>query len=200
MNKQKKIEEIVLKVAIELARDGEGALFVIGKKVKYSRLLKQRFQKFSIFSSGSVKLLKSLAVIDGAIIINENGQVLDYGAMIKNARPLKGYGTRHAAAVTASKNGNRVILCSEEERKVKIFSDGKYVMQVDALEKNVEKNVSEISEVLESIGIGTIGSLGAVTLVPTLGITLVPGIIVFGGSYYAIRSLISQVKKWRGKL
>ncbi len=194
-DKIKKIEEIVLKVAIELAKEGEGALFVIGNNVKYSRLLKQKFEKFSIFSKGAGKLIKSLAVIDGAIIINEKGEVVDYGAMIKNTRPFKGFGTRHAAAITASKNKKTSILCSEEERKVKVFNNGKYIMQIDALEKNVEKNVQEASGILESIGVGAIGTIGAVTLAPTLGIALIPGILVFGGSYYAIRSLIKHIRR-----
>jgi len=194
MDKNKKIEEKILKIAIEMAKEGEGALFVIGKNIKYSRLLKQKFKKFSVFSKGSEKLLKSLASIDGAIIINVKGEVLDYGAMIKNPRPFRGYGTRHAAAISASKNKNIAILSSEEERKVKIFKDGKYVMQVDALEKNIQKNISQMTGILESVGIGTIGTIGVATLVPTLGITLIPGIIVFGGSYYALRSLINFLK------
>src|SRR3989344_4306167 len=150
MDKIKKIEEKILKIAIEIARAGEWAMFVIGKKPQYSRLLKQKFNKFSVFSKGADKILKSLAVIDGAVIINSKGFVLDYGAMIKNVKKaFTGYGTRHAAAMTASKYNNIVILYSEEERKVKIFKDGKYMMQIDALEKNVEKSVGKVSGILE---------------------------------------------------
>ncbi len=191
----KKIEKIIFKIAIEIAKSGEGALFVIGDKVNYSRLIKQKFGKLNIFDNGAEKILKGLAVIDGAVIINTKGQLVDYGVMIKNAKPFVGFGTRHAAAMTASKNGNIVILASEEERKVKVFKGGKYIMQVDALQKNVEKDVSLIAKLLESTGAGVIGTIGTVTLAPTLGITLLPGIIIFGGSYYAIKSFIDKYKK-----
>src|SRR3989344_1784334 len=191
----KKIEKIILKIAIEIAKSGEGSLFVIGDKVNYSKLIKQKFGKLSIFDNGAEKILKGLAVIDGAVIINKKGDLIDYGVMIKNARPFVGFGTRHAAAITGSKNGNISVLASEEERKVKIFKEGKYIMQVDALQKNVEEDVSLITKVLESTGAGVIGTIGTVTLAPTLGITLLPGIIIFGGSYYAIKSFIDRYKK-----
>ena len=185
----KKIEEFLFKIALEIARDGEGALFVIGDDIKYSKLMKQKFENFSVFSKGANKIIKSLAIIDGAVIISKKGEVLDYGAMIKGAKPFVGYGTRHAAALTASKNNNIAILCSEEERKVKIFKNGKYVMQLDSLEKNIEKDVSGAANILESVGVGTLGTIGVATLAPTLGFALIPGILVFGGSYYAIKKL-----------
>jgi len=185
----KKVEDVILKIAIEIAKHGEGALFVIGEKVPYSHLLKHRIKRISVFETGSEKLLKGLAVIDGAIIIDPKGTLIDYGVLIKKTSPFLGFGTRHAAAITASKNGNISILVSEEERKVKVFKNGKYILQIDALQKNVVKRISTISQLLESAGAGVIGTVGAATLVPALGITLIPGIIVFGGSYYAIRAL-----------
>lgn len=194
-NKIEQIEQIVLKIAIEIAKSGEGALFVIGDDVKYEKLIPQKFSGLSVFDKGAEKILKGLAVIDGAIIINRKGKVIDYGVMIKKTKPFVGFGTRHAAAVTSSKNNNIAILASQEERKVKIFKNGKYIMQIDALQKNVEKNVSVISKILESTGAGVIGTIGVATLAPALGIALIPGIIVFGGSYYAIKSFLKKHKK-----
>ncbi len=191
----KKVEDVILKIAIEIAKHGEGALFVIGDKVSYAHLIKHKIKKISVFHKGAEKLLKGLAVIDGAVIISPKGELVDYGVLIKKTSPFLGYGTRHAAAITASKNGNISILVSEEERKVKVFKNGRYIMQIDALQKNVTKRVSTISEMLESAGAGVIGTVGAATLVPALGITLIPGIIVFGGSYYAIKSLIEGTSK-----
>jgi DNA integrity scanning protein DisA with diadenylate cyclase activity len=195
MTKKPDVEEIIIKIAIEIAKAGEGALFVIGENVKYDRLIKQKFQKLKVFDKGAEKILKGLAVIDGAVIINKKGELVDYGAMIKNTRAFVGYGTRHSAAITASKNDNISILISEEERKVKIFKNGRYIMQIDALNKKIEKEVSFISKLLESTGAGVIGTVGTVTLVPTLGISLIPGILVFGGSYYALKALVEKVRK-----
>lgn len=191
----KKIEEKVLKVAIEIAKHGEGALFVIGDKVEYERLLKQKFHEFSVFDKGSEKILKSFGIIDGAVIIDKKGIVKEYGVMIKKTRAFVGYGTRHAAAMTASKKGNVAILCSEEEQKVKIFKNGKYIMQIDALQKNVEKSVPRISTMLESVGAGLLGTIGAVSLAPALGVALIPGVLVFGGSYYALKKILNKLKK-----
>jgi DNA integrity scanning protein DisA with diadenylate cyclase activity len=187
----KKVQQKVLEAAIELARKGEGALFVIGNNVSYSSLIKQKMQKFSVFDDGARKMLVSLATIDGAMIINSNGEVIAYGAMIKKARPVIGYGTRHAAASAASKDGNIAILCSEEERKVKIFKEGKFVLQMDALQKNIEKEIPEVTALLESVGAGLIGTIGVAALAPALGITLLPGVIIFGASYFAIKKILT---------
>ena len=189
----KKIEEEIIKIALELAKKGEGALFVIGEKVSYSRLLKQKFKPFKLFDKGTKKVLVGLATIDGAVIIDKKGNVKDYGVMIKGARVFSGYGTRHSAAVTASQNKNTAIMCSEEEKKVKIFKNGKYIMQIDALEKGIEKQTKGIATMLETIGAGFIGTIGVATIAPALGIALLPGVILFGGSYYAIRKIIDKV-------
>ena len=48
--------------------------------------------------------------------------------------------------------------------------------------------------VLESIGAGTIGTIGTSLLVPSLGIALLPGIIVFGSAYYLGKLLHGKIK------
>lgn len=191
----KLIQEKILEAAIELARKGEGALFVIGDKVNYSLLIKHKINKFSVFDQGARKMLVSLGTLDGAIIINKKGEVIAYGAMIKKAKPFIGYGTRHAAAFSASQKGNISILASEEERKVKVFKNGKFIVQLDALQKNIEKEIPKISALLETIGAGFIGTIGAVALAPALGISLLPGVIIFGAGYAAIKGLLGFVRK-----
>jgi len=192
---EKKVEEKILKIAIEIAREGNGALFIIGNNIKHQRLFRQKFEPFSIFDRGAEKLLKGLSVIDGAVILDKNGEVRKYGVMIKKTRAFIGFGTRHAAAISASKNGNTSILCSEEEKKVKVFKNGRYIMQVDALQRNVEKNISGISRMLETIGAGLIGTIGVSAIAPSLGITLIPGVLIFGGSYYAINKIIEKLRR-----
>ena len=115
--------------------------------------------------------------------------------MIKHTTPFVGYGTRHAAAMTASKGNNISILCSEEERKIKIFRNGKYIMQLDALEKNIKKEIHDVATLFESIGAGFLGTIGTAALAPAIGIALIPGVLVFGGSYFAIKSLLKKNPK-----
>ena len=196
IKKQKEIEELLIKVGIEIAKKGEGALFVICNNCKYTKLLKQKIQPFSIFEKGAIKTLLSIGMIDGAVIIDSKGVVQEYGAMIKSKKVFHGFGTRHAAAYNASLDKNAVaILVSQEERKVKIFKNGKVVIQFDALEKNIEKKVSEASHVLESVGFGTFSAIGVAALAPTLGIAIVPGIILFGAPYYIFKRIKERTEK-----
>jgi DNA integrity scanning protein DisA with diadenylate cyclase activity len=184
----KKMEEILIKVGIELARKGEGALFVVSENVPHQLLLKQKIEPFSIFERGAEKILTSIATIDGAVIINSKGDVQCYGALIKPKKVFHGYGTRHSAAYSASLcTDTLAILVSEEERKVKIFKEGKVLMQVDALERGVENQVSGISSVLESIGFGTFSSIGLAAVAPSLAVAILPGILLFGVPYYLIK-------------
>ncbi|MFH0831521.1 MAG: DNA integrity scanning protein DisA nucleotide-binding domain protein [archaeon] len=195
MKNTKNMEEKLIQIAIKLARRGEGGLFIVitGKKPEFRKLVKQNIKPFNILEGKNDKLIESLATIDGAVVVNKEGKMIAYGTMVKSNIPFRGFGTRHAAALSASRNGNISILSSEEERKVKVFRNGRYIMQLDALEKGIEKNVPRISTFFESVGAGFLGTLGAATLLPGLGITVIPGVIIFGSSYYAIKSLIDKL-------
>jgi hypothetical protein len=45
------------------------------------------------------------------------------------------------------------------------------------------------------VGAGFLGTLGVATLLPGLGVTIIPGVIIFGGSYYALKSLLDKTIK-----
>ncbi len=131
-------------------------------------------------------------MIDGAIIINSQGVVVQYGAKIESKKTFKGYGTRHSAAYSASQMPNTfAILVSQEEKKIKIFKQGKMIVQIDALQKEVQKQVSKANKILESIGVGTLSTIGVSALAPTIGIAIVPGIVLFGVPYYLFRKYLA---------
>ncbi len=181
-NSRKEIEECVLKVALKVAKRNEGALFVIGK-TKYSPLIDQTVPKFH--AKKNPKLLESLALMDGAVVLNKKGIVEAYGARIKSQATFKNHGTRHSAALGASKEkDNTCILVSEEDKKIRIFKAGKMIMQIDPKEKNVENSIFPATTILESIGAGTMGTIGVGLLAPTLGMALLPGVVVFGAAHY----------------
>lgn len=187
------LNKVLIEVCLKIARRGEGGLIVLGE-VNYKPLVKQEVNYFNVIENP--KLLESLILMDGAVVIKRDGTLEAYGVKIQSNNILPNFGTRHSAAVSASMNkGNVIYLISEEERKVKVFKEGKLFLQIDALEKGIEKNTGRISEILESLGVGTLGSLGASALVPTLGITFFPGLILFGTSYF----LINQIKRWEKK-
>jgi len=192
-NKLKLLEETLVQVGLRIAKRGEGALFVVGE-VDYDVLVEQSIQYFNAVDNP--KLLESLALMDGAVIIDRKGSVIAYGAMIKTKGAFKNFGTRHSAALTASKiKGNLVVVVSEEDKKVKILKEGKMIMQIDALGKNIEKSVPQAVNILESVGAGTLGAIGTSLLVPSLGLALLPGVIVFGSAHYLGRILSRKFGK-----
>lgn len=185
----KKLEETLIQIGLRIAKRGEGALFVVGS-AEYKPLVGQNVPNFKAISNP--KLLESLALMDGAVVITREGIMEAYGVMIKSKSTMRNFGTRHSAALSASKGENIVVLVSEEDKKVKILKNGKMVMQFDSLQKGVEESVSNAVNLLESIGAGTLGAVGAGILVPSLGVTLLPGIIVFGSAYYLGKMLTKR--------
>lgn len=186
---EEELKELLIQVCLRIAKRGEGALFIVGE-ADYKPLVEQSVPSFRVIDNP--KLLESLALMDGAIIINKKGFLEAYGVMIKSKKTFKNFGTRHSAAISASKKDNLVIIVSEEDKKVRIIQEGKMVMQLDALQKDIEKSVSGAVKMLETIGAGTIGAIGTSLLVPSLGITLLPGIIIFGSAYYLGRFLTKK--------
>ncbi len=190
-----KLDEEIIKILLKIAKRGEGALIIVGD-VKHKPLVQQTVPTFNIFKNP--KLLESLALMDGAVVVNEKAMMVAYGVKIDAKKVLKNFGTRHSAALSASLTGENISFAlSEEDRKIRVFKKGKMVMQIDTLEKGIEKKVSEISHILEGVGVGTIGTIGAgiiATSVGFAGITFIPGVILFGGAYYLIKKLRERGK------
>lgn len=186
--KLNKVELSLIKIGVDIARKGEGALFVVGDHVAYRELLKQKFIPFNMFDEGSRKVLISLATIDGAVLLNKKGIVYGCGAMIYTKRSFSGYGTRHAAACSASLEGKATaILVSEEEKKVKVFKRGELFLQVDALDKHVKENIGEINRVLQSIGFASVPSLLSTAGIISFTLPIASSILIFGVPYYIFK-------------
>ncbi len=191
--KRNKLEEVLIQVGLRIAKRGEGALFVVGDAT-YKPLVDQSVPPFMVVNNP--KLLESLALMDGAVVINQKGMLEAYGVMIESTKTFKNFGTRHSAGMSASeKKGNLVVIVSEEDKKIRILKEGKMIMQIDALQKNVEGSVDEAVNILESVGAGAIGTIGAGLLVPALGVTLLPGIVIFGSAYYLTKLLHKKLKE-----
>lgn len=188
----KKLNETIIDVAIKVARRGEGGLIIVGA-CKYKPLVEQNVPPFDV--RDNPKLLESLVLTDGAVIIKHNGIFESFGTKLNSNNILKNFGTRHSAAVSASMNkGTTAYIISEEDKKVRIFKDGKMIMQIDALEKNVERVIPEITKIINDIGIGTIASIGASIIIPNLAIAFIPGVLVFGSTSWALRKIRDMEK------
>ncbi len=186
------LQEVLIQVGLRIAKRGEGALFVVGN-AEYKPLVEQNVPPFKV--TKNPKLLESLALMDGAVIINESSMMVAYGVRIKSTKVFKNFGTRHSAGISAAKGDNLVVLISEEDKKIRILRRGKMVMQIDALQKDVEKTVPQTVRALESVGAGTIGMIGTSILAPTLGLSLLPGVVLFGSAYYLTRVISNRFGK-----
>lgn len=192
-NKQKDIEKVLLDTAVKLSANGIGSIsvFNIGEDVEYDNLFETDVEPFNILDAP--RRFEIVSGVDGACIIDSEGKLVSYSAQIKNTKPYKGFGCRHSAAYTASMNGNLVIMTSEEDRKVRVFKNGLLIMQIDPTEKEVKHKTKEAVSLLESCGAGTLGTIGAAIFIPTLGISLIPGIIIFGSSHYVLKNIVNLI-------
>jgi hypothetical protein len=191
--KFKELQEFLIQVSIKIAKRGEGAIFTVGGSVQHKPLVAQTVPPFDVIKNP--KLLESLALMDGAVLLDEKGMLIAYGTMIKSNKIYHNFGTRHSAAISASKKAELVVMVSEEDKKVRIFKAGKMILQIDPFQKGIEKAVPEAVNFLESLGAGTLGALGTSLLVPGLGIALLPGIVLFGSAYYLTKSLKKKFQK-----
>lgn len=198
-----KVYEIVLPVAKQIARSKEGALFIIGPQNKfkniYDPLFPQVLAKCNIKQAGMGKVLEKLGTLDGAVIISDKGDLIAYGVKLKKSIPVPGYGTKHAAAagVTTFVPGSTAVLVSEEINWIKVFKEGKIVLEMDSEEspKSLDnKIISFLSEgdtaLLTAAGISA-AILGGAAVAP---------IMIAGGTYLAIKTATGIIRKnWKGK-
>lgn len=187
----KNLQEQLIKIGLKIAREGKGGLYVVGKADYQVLVNNKSVEAYNAFDDE--KMVESFAYVDGAVILDEKGNVEAVGAMIKQNGIIKGNGTRHAGAVSASKTADYVVLISQEERKVKILKKGKLVMQIDALEKNVEKSVPKALQVFNSVVDVTAITVGTSIAAPIVGITFLPGVIIFGSAYYILKQFGGKI-------
>jgi len=185
---QEELNKTILEVCLKIAKRGEGAIILIGS-CDNKPLVKQEVKPFNVIENP--KLLESLALMDGAIIVDKIGMMQFYGTMLKVSKisMIQNFGTRHASSLSASTiEGNKVYVVSEEDSKIRIFQSGKLLVEVDGRAKNIEKQVPEINNIVESIGWGSVSLLGAGIVAPAIGIVAIPGVTVFvvvtGISYF----------------
>lgn len=197
MDKRKVYEE-VLHIAKQIARTKNGALFVLGeeKKLKkhYHLLFPQVFKENTLQEEGMSKVIAKLSTLDGAVLISYSGRIIAYGAKITLSKPIQGYGTKHAAAagVTEQIPDATAILVSEESNWIKIFQEGKIIMEMDSEDnpKSLEdKIISFLSE--GDTALLTAGGVSAAIL----GGAAVAPIMIVGGTYLAIKTATGFIKR-----
>ncbi len=196
-----KVQEVCLEVALEVAKDGEGGLIVIGNAVKFEKHFPNFFegQSINVRDRGMNKVLKKLAEIDGAVVVGTDGAIKAYGVRILEQAAQAGNGTRHSAAMGVSKDTNVLaILCSEEDKKVKLFRNSKQIAQINPFTKGVENNIYKVVNVVNKPEALIVA--GSAIAAPLLGIALLPGVIIFSGSYYVAKNIMNFTQRTQQRI
>jgi hypothetical protein len=189
---EKGVAKILVDIAMEFGREKKGSMFVIAEtdiKKYYKLLYPDLFtgKKVNIRDKSAVTLLKTLADLDGAIILNNEGDILAYGAEITKTSPYSGHGTRHSAALGISSiQGIISIVSSEEDGCVRIFRNGITLVEVNPFTNTPPTLSEKIADIITSSHISLLGggSLASVAL----GVNPLVAAIVFTGSYIATKS------------
>ena|SRR3989344_5589135 len=197
MNKNRTYEA-TLKIAKKIARTKYGSLFVIGPASKfkgtYELLYPNLSVKGNLNKADTLAVIEKLATLDGAVLISDKGKIIAYGAKLKESKTLPGFGTKHAAAAgtTSHIKGSTAILVSEEINWIKVFQDGKIILEMDSQEnpKLIEHDI--ITFITEGdTALLTAAGLSAALIGPTI----ITPIMIIGGAYLAIKTAGGIIKK-----
>tara|TARA_Y100000310_G_scaffold250395_1_gene256607 strand:+ start:6505 stop:7104 length:600 start_codon:yes stop_codon:yes gene_type:complete len=193
-----KVYNDLLSISKRLAKRKEGALFIIAKekatKKTYELLYPQVAKKKKLHEKGMHHVLERLSTLDGATIITPNGSIVAYGAKINKTKAVPGYGTRHAAAagITRRVSDSTAILVSEESGWIRIFQDGKMVLETDS-QDNPRSVQEKIVSFLTDKDTALLTAAGASTAI--IGSAAVAPVLVVGGTYLAIKTAAGVIKK-----
>jgi diadenylate cyclase len=194
---------VILNISKSLAKDKQGALFVIAERGKMDGNYRPHYPQLqftgNILSKGMDSVIEKLATLDGAVIFTPDGVLLAYGSRILKSETLLGYGTKHAAAkgITSFDKNATAVLVSEESGWIKVFQKGEIVLETDSVD--IEPSTLEkISSFLTNKDMALLASAGIAAA--TIG---APAVLVVGGAYLVVKTagevLSSALKKEKSR-
>jgi len=164
-----KLQELVYDICLKVVKRQESIFIIIWEGETSG-------QKYSGLNAlENPKEFEKLCAIGGQILLNEDGIVLSYGYDSDFPR-----------------DKGMCFQVSRETNKVLVFKEGKTVLDIDPKEPEVKKSKNVILEILESVGVGTVGTIGTGILIPALGLTFFPGLILFGSAYIVGKKLMEK--------
>ncbi len=194
--KKEKIYNMILDISKNLAEQKKGALFVVAPRQYFNNTYDSLYPKLvpnhSIFEKGAKELIQKLAELDGAFLIADSGELIAFGARIKRSIPLKGYGTKHAAAtgITSNIKNATAILVSEENQWIKIFKAGQIVVEMDSTKKSPATLTHKVLTFLTDNDTALITTAGASAAI----VGFLP-VVVVSGTYLAVKTASGIIKK-----
>jgi len=178
----------ILNISKRLAKDKNGALFVIADSKKITGNYRPHYPQLqfsgSLLSKGMDSVVEKLSTLDGAVIFTPDGVLLAYGSRILKSETLLGYGTKHAAAkgITSYDKSATAVLVSEESGWIKVFQKGEIVLETDSVD--IEPSTLEkISNFLTNKDMALLASAG---IAAAAGFA--PAVLVVGGAYMVVKT------------
>jgi diadenylate cyclase len=178
----------ILNISKRLAKDNQGALFVIADKQKIDGNYRYHYPQIqfvgNLLSKGMDAVVEKLATLDGAIIFSPQGEMIAYGSRILKSETLLGFGTKHAAArgITLFDDSITAVLVSEESGWIKVFQKGDIVLETDAVDIE-PSTLDKVSRFLTNQDTALLASAGIAAA--ALG---APAVLIVGGAYMMVRT------------
>ncbi len=186
----------VIKLAMDMGKRRKGSLIVLSPKDirRHYSLLYGRFIRPFRISEKMYPVLESLSSLDGAIIVVGN-EVVDAGAKIRKTKTFPGHGTRHSAGLGISTiPGVISVLSSEEDGMVRVFKEGRLVMEINPSTGEEPTLLDRIASLLSKKEVQILGSGGIASV--ALGLNPFVATLIFAGSYIVTQYGIANLEEF----
>jgi len=187
-DKKSEVMRNILNISKRLAKDNQGALFVIADRKQIEGNYRLHYPQIqfagNLLSKGMDAVVEKLATLDGAIIFTPDGEMVAYGARILKSETLLGFGTKHAAArgITLYDETITAVLVSEETGWIKIFQKGEIVLETDAVDIE-PSTLDKVSRFLTNQDTALLASAGIAAAAVGAG-----PVLIVGGAYMMIKT------------
>jgi len=201
----------LIETCIALSYDQkEGCLFAIETgvpRVKYYKFSKpllykrngKKISRLSLFNKSDLPVIKKLASLDGAMIINRKGELVSISATLIHSYTYLNHGKRHAFALGTTRVAPEVVcvLASEEDRKIRVFKEGVCYAEIDVDTRMSLSAWHKLSELLSSktshILISSSIAASVLTANP------IPALITITGAQAIVAGSLEAIKKFAKK-
>jgi diadenylate cyclase len=189
------VMNIVLNISKHLARNQQGALFIIADREKIKGYYRPHYPQVQFLENlptkGMDAVVEKLATLDGAVILTPEGEMIAYGSRILKSETLLGFGTKHAAArgITLFDESFTAVLVSEENGWIKVFQKGNIVLETDAVDIE-PSTLDKVSRFLTNHDMALLAGAG---ISVATGIVSAPAVLVVGGAYMVVKTAGSAI-------
>ncbi|CAG0981047.1 MAG: DNA integrity scanning protein DisA nucleotide-binding domain protein [Candidatus Methanoperedens sp.] len=179
------VMNIVLNISKRLAKNQQGALFIIADREKIKGYYRPHYLQVQFLENlptkGMDAVVEKLATLDGAVILTPEGEMIAYGSRILKSETLLGFSTKHAAArgITLFDESFTAVLVSEENGWIKVFQKGDIVLETDAVDIE-PSTLDKVSRFLTNHDMALLAGAG---ISVAAGIVSAPAVLIVDGLY-----------------